>query len=233
MADIVPGSLEDLLVDVDTLTEYPGNPRVADVGRLADSLRTNGQYRPIVVNRRNNEILAGNHTWKAAKKLGWTKIAATFVDADDDLARRIVLTDNRQAELGGYDDAALTSLLQAIADDGDGLAGTGWGTEDLDDLLAAIQEAPLLPPAPAGATDTPGPSAPAQTNVKQDSSYEEFLERYANRTVRSLVLDFSTATFIWAVETLDTIRQGPDESNADVVLRLISEASGREIPKAD
>jgi hypothetical protein len=50
------------------------NVRQGDIGAISESLKAHGQYRPIVVDKRTNRILAGNHTWKAAKSLGWTQI---------------------------------------------------------------------------------------------------------------------------------------------------------------
>ena len=130
----IPETLRELAVPIKTLKPYPGNPRVGDLATIAASLETNGQYRPIVVRRGTNEVLAGNHTLLAAVELGWTEIAATFVDADDEQARRIVLVDNRANDLASYDDQALATLLQALHD----LAGTGWKQGDLDRLLDTL-----------------------------------------------------------------------------------------------
>lgn len=99
-----------------------------------------GQYRPIVVNIGSHasyqmEILAGNHTYLAARKLGWESIQATTVDVDDDQAAQIVLADNRLADLGGYDDRTLADLLQDV----DSLDGIGWEKDDVDDLIAALE----------------------------------------------------------------------------------------------
>jgi ParB-like chromosome segregation protein Spo0J len=105
------------------LTRYPNNPRQGNVTAIAESLAKHGQYRPIVVNRSNQTILVGNHTFTAAKKLGWTDIAVCWVDVDDETAARIVLADNRTAELGTYDDAELTGLLSSI-ENHDGLGFT-------------------------------------------------------------------------------------------------------------
>jgi hypothetical protein len=101
---------------------------------IAESLATNGQYRPIVV-RADGEILAGNHTWKAAASLGWTEIAVVRVDVTDEQAARIMLADNRTADLGGYDDAMLLALLQEVQEVDLALTGTGYSAEDLDLLL--------------------------------------------------------------------------------------------------
>lgn len=157
---MIPDTLESLAVPLADLEPYERNPRQGDVGAIATSLERNGQYRPIVVNSRDNVILAGNHTWYAARELGWEKLAATYVDADPEQARRIVLVDNRSNDLATYDNQALADLLREIVEveGSDGLAGTGYDSDDLDALLAdaererglagdpnAVPEAPTVP----------------------------------------------------------------------------------------
>ncbi|REE61400.1 ParB-like nuclease family protein [Streptomyces sp. 3212.3] len=132
----IPESLASLAVPVEDLAPYFQNPRTGDVGAIAESLRVNGQYKAIVVNRgtytgRPNEILAGNHTWTAAKELGWEQIAATFVDVSDEDAARIVIVDNRTSDLAGYDSTMLASILADLPD----LEGTGYDQDALDELL--------------------------------------------------------------------------------------------------
>ena len=122
-------------VDIDSLTPYPANPRVGDVSAIADSLLANGQFRPLVVRKDTREILAGNHTWKAAKSLGWSKIAVGYVwGITDEEAARIVLADNRYSDLATYDSQALAALLTGLSD----LNGTGYAPSDLDALLASL-----------------------------------------------------------------------------------------------
>ena len=116
------------------LKPYQGNARRGNVDLIAESLEVNGQYRPIVVRRDTYEILAGNHTWQAAQKLGWRTIKVTFVDVDDEGARRIVLVDNRSNDLAEYDPEALTALLSELEQ----FAGTGYDQSDLDALLASL-----------------------------------------------------------------------------------------------
>lgn len=125
--------LETVDVDLDDLNLYYRNPRVGNVDVIAESLDTSGQYRAIVVNRgtrtgRPMEVLAGNHTVKAARSLGWSKITAHILDVDDEQASRILLADNRTAELGEMDD----SILFQVMDELDDLIGTGYTDEDLD-----------------------------------------------------------------------------------------------------
>lgn len=129
-------------VMIDSLSPYPDNPREGDIGAIAVSLEQNGQFRPIVVNRRDLTILAGNHTWKAAKYLGWPDIAVTFVDVDEQQARKIVLADNRHNDLASYNDDILAELLQQIVtgEGVEGLLGTGYDGDDLDRLTKDIQQ---------------------------------------------------------------------------------------------
>src|SRR4051812_22289243 len=117
----INAAIAELAVPIDSLKPYPGNPRTGDLPTIRVSLERNGQYRPIVVRAATREVLAGNHTLLAAADLGWTQIAATFVDVDDEQARRIVAVDNRANDVAGYDDQALADLLRALAD----LEGTG------------------------------------------------------------------------------------------------------------
>lgn len=121
-------------VPIDDLQPYPRNAREGDVGAISESLRVNGQYRPIVVNKRDNTILVGNHTWMAAKMLGWEEIGVAWVDVDDVAAQKIVLADNRTAELGQYDEQALLDLITSLAN----FEGIGYDGDDIDQLLASV-----------------------------------------------------------------------------------------------
>jgi DNA modification methylase len=132
---VIPDTLQALTVPVAQLRPYGRNPRRGDVAAIRASLQAHGQYRPLVVNRRSGEVLAGNHTLQAAVELGWTEVAVTYVDVDDEQAARIVLVDNRTNDLAGYDDSELAALLEGLPD----LEGTGFEARDLERLLAALQ----------------------------------------------------------------------------------------------
>jgi DNA modification methylase len=143
---------------VDGLHTFGGNPRKGAVDQIAKSLEKHGQYRPIVVNRGSStgrplEVLAGNHTLLAARSLEWAHIDAAVVDVDDSTAKSIVASDNRLADLGGYDEAALFELLDSLDD----LVGTGYGISDLEKMRADLfppevltdpDEAPSVPAEP-------------------------------------------------------------------------------------
>ena len=130
---IHPG-LAHLATLIDLLKPYPGNARRGSVAAIMESLETNGQYRPIVVQRSTGFVLAGNHTVLAARQLGWAQVAAWFVDVDDDTARRIVLADNRLADRGWYDEDALLEVLESLPT----LAGTGFDRGALERLAGDL-----------------------------------------------------------------------------------------------
>lgn len=135
--------VETLTVPINSVEPHPRNPRQGDTGAICESLSVNGQFRPIVVNKRDNTILAGNHTWFAARALGWSEIAVTWVDVDEATAWRILLIDNRASDVGAYDAEALRVLLEEAPT----LEGTGFTFEDLDDLLASRAERANVRPA--------------------------------------------------------------------------------------
>jgi len=117
-------------VPIGSLEGYPTNPRRGDIEAIALSLKTHGQYRPIVVQYGTNFILAGNHTYKAAKKLGWRKIKVTYIEVDEETARKIVLADNRLTDLASYNEPLLKNLLSALPD----LEGTGFSQSEVETL---------------------------------------------------------------------------------------------------
>jgi ParB-like chromosome segregation protein Spo0J len=132
---------DDILVQVqtvgiNTVREHPANVRKGDVDLIADSLVNHGQYRPIVVQRSTGYILAGNHTWKAARRLGWKQIGVTYLDVDNETAAKVMLADNRTSDLAVYNDAQLLELLHSLED----LAGTGFDELDLDRLEGLFDE---------------------------------------------------------------------------------------------
>jgi hypothetical protein len=135
-------------VSLRKLKHFHKNPRRGNVEKVAESLKSNGQYKPIVVNRgtmtgRPNEVLAGNHTMKAAKALGWTKLDVNWVDLDDDHAQRIVLADNGSTDDATYDVQLLSELLEDQKKISGNLVGTTYDEEILSKLLVEIDTDPL------------------------------------------------------------------------------------------
>jgi ParB-like chromosome segregation protein Spo0J len=123
--------LSAFVVEIDSVTPHPDNPRRGDVALIAESLTTHGQYRPIVVNKSDNLILCGSHTHAAAKRLKWTHISAVMVDVDAEHARRIMLADNRTSDLASYDTVGLLESLGSLPT----LDGTGFESSDITGMV--------------------------------------------------------------------------------------------------
>lgn len=151
MTKLPHGIGETATIPLPELHTHHQNPRRGDIDTIATSLTTNGQFRPIVVNRgthtgRPMEVLAGNHTLLAARRLAeggdtrFTHLDCYVIDVDDDAATRIVLADNRTADLGSYDDAVLLDLLDGLEDN----SGTGYADEDVEMLRDILDHAPSL-----------------------------------------------------------------------------------------
>jgi len=130
--------IQEFAVPIDSVESHPRNVRQGDIGAISVSLEAHGQYKPILVQRSTNYIIAGNHTWKAAKYLGWQNIAVQFLDLDDDKALRILLADNRSTDLASYDEHALAEVLSEFARSYD-MKGLLWDQDDLDELLQREQ----------------------------------------------------------------------------------------------
>lgn len=118
-------------VAIRQLKHHPDNPRIGNVDVIAESLEAHGQYRPIVANRQTGHIVAGNHTVKAARKLGWKHVNVTWVDVDTKTELAMLVADNRLADLATYDEPLLIDLLTSMPD----LTGTGWSQDAVDELL--------------------------------------------------------------------------------------------------
>lgn len=145
MTAAIARDLEPLAVPLDGLGLLPGNPRVGDVDAIAASLRAFSQRKPIVA-KRDGTVIAGNHTLLAAQQLGWDRIAVVWVDDDEATAGAYALADNRTAELGGYDDAALVALIADVRGaDAELLAATGWSEADYQDLRGRVADAAYEP----------------------------------------------------------------------------------------
>lgn len=113
------------LVTVKSLKEHPDNPRKGSEEAIEDSIEHNGWYGAVTVQRSTGYILAGNHRYRVAKRRGASTVPAIVLDVDDERAKRILLADNRTADLGTYDKEALDAALEDL----DTLDGTGWNLE--------------------------------------------------------------------------------------------------------
>ena len=148
-------------VKIELLKSHPRNPRVGDVKAIAESITENGWWGTVVAQKSTNHVLAGNHRILAAKSLDIKEVPVYWVDVDDDQALKILLADNRTNDLATYNEQILADLLKQITfEDKEGLLGTGYEIENLDELLKDLTildrpEKELIEP-PEDPTTKPG-----------------------------------------------------------------------------
>lgn len=135
--------LRPLAVPIADLVLQTRNP-VTHSGQSLEAIKASyrqfGQVKPLVVNQRNREVVAGNGQLQAARQLGWTHLAVTWLDLTDSQQAALAVADNRSAQFTDWD----SDVLSALLDDIRGLEG-GPGLADallLDDLLGPADEEP-------------------------------------------------------------------------------------------
>ena len=156
--------LRGLAVPMDQVHLDPKNAKehdTASITAIAASLRQYGQLKPIIANRQNGQIEAGNGTYLAACSLAWPSIAVVWVDHDPRQQRGFSIADNRSAEFARWNQDVLDELLGEIR-------------EETPDLYAELLLADLerQPDPPAAAESPPAKEKPPH----QQSTYQVIVE---------------------------------------------------------
>jgi DNA modification methylase len=144
--------IADLVLDAANARRHPEKNMEAIVA----SLTRFGQRLPIVVQKQGMIVRAGNGRVEAAKRMGWSHIAAVVVDESAVEATAFAIADNRSAELAEWDDETLASLLNTLPEDV--LGSTGFSQDDLGELMNSLtpevveDEAPEPLPEPVSKT---------------------------------------------------------------------------------
>jgi hypothetical protein len=124
---------------VDSLVPHPENPNQGSVGAIHESIDENGFVGAVVAQKSRRRVLAGNHTLQAALAAGMAEIPVIWVDVDDARARKILLAMNKARDEATYDPHALAKMLVAMAgESAEGLRGSLWSGDELDDLLGTM-----------------------------------------------------------------------------------------------
>ena len=182
------GDMDFQTLNITDVHPHPLNVREGDIGAIIESLKSHGQYRPIVVQKSTGLILAGNHTWKAANTLGWKTIDVVEVDVDDDEAVRILLVDNRTNDLATYDKFGLADLLSTLSKTEQSLAGTGFSGDDLDDLMKDIMEDPMEMPELDTSEQMSGLSYRIVIDCANEFEQESLLSQFAEQGLNAKAL---------------------------------------------
>ena len=197
-------------VALNALTPFPLNPRKGNIKLIAESLEAYGQYKPITVNKRDGHILAGNHTYEAAKELGWETIAVNYVDVDQNTAAKIVLMDNKTSDAGSYNEGALLGLLDSL----DNLKATGYSDGDIKDLKHLF--------------DKPDNG---MTNTKIGTSLNDYADAYNNRQSRMIMMDYELEIYNWITEKLNLYKTDNElYNNSDAIICMLEAVFNEKAP---
>ena len=158
---------------------WPGNPRRGDISGIAESIRERGQFRPLLVQASTKQIIAGNQTFQALKKLRRKTCLVIFLDVDDELAKEILVADNRFGELGHNDAGDLYTMLKSMENPS---LGTGYDDQDLWSVYQGFEEKDQsLLGALARPTTTIAPIDLDADASDDDASFEDAMSRAKSR----------------------------------------------------
>jgi hypothetical protein len=191
-------------VDPHELIPWERNPRRHNMPALRQSIERFGFRNVIVVNGRTNTIEAGHGRAQAAIDLGIETVPVLFVDDDDATAAAYAIADNRQTEIGGWDEDALVPLLQELQAQGDAaLVGIGYTDDDIAALLRRV---------------TP------TTDTISGLSIADKLNTYQEGTIRQIILYYSPEQYEHLLAQMrDLMTAHGLESNSELLLWLVAQ----------
>lgn len=142
MSNRIHESLQHLAHPIDELELLENNPRKGDVDAIGASYERFEQVKPIVAVEKDGvtTVIAGNHQLRAARALGWDKIAVLIFKGTDKEAIAFALSDNRLSELGTIDtDLVFQNLAEVIDGNEEYFDALGW-----DDFEMAAMEPTVI-----------------------------------------------------------------------------------------
>lgn len=149
----------------DALIPYARNSRThsaEQVAQIAASIKEFGFTNPVLVDEERG-IIAGHGRVMAAQRLGLTEVPTITLAGLTEMQRRAyVIADNRLALNAGWDNEMLALELADLKEAGFDLELTGFGDDEIKDLLAETEKTEGLtdpddaPPVPANPVTVPG-----------------------------------------------------------------------------
>ena len=152
-------------VSLAELQRWPRNPKGHDLGTLHESYDRFGYVMPMLLDERTGRLAVGHGRLDALQQRkaagreapggiraddgAWSVPVVRGVSFEDDAEMdAYIIADNRNTELGGWDEAALAAVLADLAVEEDGLKGVGFDRDDLDALLASLAQREGISEAP-------------------------------------------------------------------------------------
>lgn len=127
---------------IEGLTPHPKNPRQNDeaVSQIARSIERFGFTSPIIAREQDKTIIAGHTRWKAAQKIGLSKVPVIFVNLSVVDAELLMIADNKLGEKAEWDTDKLSELLTELREQGEDLDVLGFDDGELEDLLDSLDD---------------------------------------------------------------------------------------------
>lgn len=104
------------------------------IDAIKKSLMRFGQQKNIVVDS-DNQIVAGEGTWKAAKALGWSTLLCNVTDLKGPDAEAFAIADNRSKEFSSWDREVLGRQLEWLGENDIPYEDLGFSEDDLTLLI--------------------------------------------------------------------------------------------------
>jgi DNA modification methylase len=126
-------NLETVSININELINDPTNARTHDEKNLKavmKSIKKFGQVEPLVVNKKNNQVIGGNCRLVAMKKLGFESVSVHYVDFNDKESKALAIALNRTAELAGWDNEELDKQLKDMDEELRNIAFEDYKFED-------------------------------------------------------------------------------------------------------
>ena len=122
---------------IEGLTPHPKNPRQNDeaVSEIARSIERFGFTSPIIAREQDKTIIAGHTRWKAAQKIGLSKVPVVFVNLSVVDSELLMIADNRLGEKADWNTDKLSELLTELRDAGEDLDVLGFNEYEIENLL--------------------------------------------------------------------------------------------------
>lgn len=218
-------------LDLDSIQPAEVNPKAHDEEMIAASVDRFGVVEPIVRDDRTGRLISGHgrtDDMRARRDAGkeppdgvtvvkgrWlVPVVTGWASRDDEDARAAVVALNRVGERGGWRRDDLAEMLADLNASERGLAGVGYDRADLDDLLAALEEATR--------EETYSEDGRSGDAAHPESTLDEWAANYRNKQVRSMVLDFPLDDYREVAELAGRARKALSiESNAELLQALL------------
>ena len=126
-------------VRISSLKLHPRNVRLhpeVNLQAIITSLQRWKQQRPIIVDR-HNQVIAGNGTLEAARRLKWTVIDVVRTQLDGPEAEAYAIADNKTTDLSEFDYEKLASVMRDLDGKHIDLTSTGFQAYEIEPLLQA------------------------------------------------------------------------------------------------